>query len=93
VNIQITEAKDRKSPVEIRFGTRAGLIELQLAFERFLADASELRAAFAKCNGAYPVKPLKSVSYFDEVIAFGNDLMSDLEARPDMIREQYEGDR
>lgn len=93
MNIQITEKHARKSPVEIQFGTLSGIIELQLAFERFLAEAVELQTACTKFNEASPVKKLDANSRLDDIIGFTTDLISDLEARPDMIREQYEGDR
>ena len=92
MNIQITE-RHRKSPAEIRFGTMSGIIELQLAFERFLEDAIGLQTACTKFNESYQVKPLDADSRLADIVAFTTDLLSDIEARPDMIREAREGDQ
>jgi hypothetical protein len=95
--IQIqTEGKPRKSPVEIKFGpgvaTRSQIIEAELAVERWLNDAREIRAMLTKLNGASPI-PIPHDSYLDDTLAGGEDLLSELKGLPDAIWERYEGDR
>ncbi len=87
---------DRKSPIEIKFSpiaTRSEIIEVGLAVERFLEEARELRAAITKLNESLPVAKVAADSYLDDVIAGGLELLSDIDARPDMILEAREWDR
>jgi hypothetical protein len=92
----ITITTDRKSPIGIQISpvaTRSEIIEIGLAVERFLEDARELRAAITKLNCSLPVKPVAADAYLDDVIHGGLDLLSEIEARPDMILESREWDR
>lgn len=94
MNIHIT-TEGRKSPVEIKFSpvaTRSEIIEAELAVERWVEEAREIRALLTKLNESSPVV-IKHDSYLDDAISGGLDLLSDLKGLPDAIRERYEGDR